>query len=109
MKFIKKRIFDILHVVPVETFDGVFKVRVCAITDPDKFRICRLENGKPVKIEVQVKGNTYEVAERLESIAFAQEVLPDVIARVKDAHDRKNDVSIWDDFYIEDYVPENVF
>jgi len=91
-----KRVYEIVHTEKVESNEGVIKIRVCAITDPEKYRLAKLNNAKPVRIERQISGNNYEVIDRCESISTAQEMLSTYIEDAKLSIAPKNDVTIFD-------------
>ena len=93
------RIYNVVHSEKVETEVGTKIIRVCAITDNERYRLARLNNVMPVRIEKQVKGNQYEVLKRCESISTAQELLPDYITDMKleaDVLVHNNNVGLFD-------------
>lgn len=98
MKYIR-RIFNIIHTEEVKSPSGKIKVRVCAITDPEKYRLARLNDSMPVRIEKQLHGNTYEVVQKCKSIATAQEMLPDIISAIRGGvsnEDEEDVIDFWE-------------
>ena len=93
------RIYNIVHSERVKTEVGEKTIRVCAITDNERYRLARLNNVMPVRIERQRDRNEYEVLAHCESIATAQDLLPGFITDMKlevDVLVHNNNVGLFD-------------
>lgn len=78
------RIYQIMHSEKISTPNGVKTIRICAITDGEKYRLAKLNDEPIARIEIQDKGNSYIVLEKFyNKIANAVAALPAIIEENK--------------------------
>lgn len=79
--FFTVRVYKIIHSEQIATPNGEKTIRVCAITDPELFRMKRINDEYVARIEIQKSGSAYEVLGKYDSIVDAHNALPKLIEK----------------------------
>lgn len=70
-----KRLFHVIETREIKGKEDTISLRVRAITDPEPYRLFKLNNKHTVKIEKRIKGNSYELIDSCDLISTAQTIL----------------------------------